>query len=411
MPIFVQSATLRHYKSIAHCKVELRPLTLLVGPNGAGKSNFLDSLRLVGDSLRTSLEHALRDRGGIKEVRRLSRGHPTHFGIRLDLALPDETPASYAFRVGALPNGAFRVQKEECCILRGSPDSLQTYFVVENGELVNSYPKLQSKVEPDRLYLTAVSALSEFRAVYDGLSRMGFYNLNPERIRNLQEPDAGELLTRDGSNISSVLHRLKLDAPHIVERIEEYMSAVVAGVVSVEPRHLGPKETLIFRQQIAGDKNPWQFMASNMSDGTLRVLGVLVAAFQGSGNGQRPILLVGIEEPELAVHPGAAMALLEALREASKRTQVILTTHSPDLLDEKTLEPDSILSVTSQLGETLIAPVDKATRESIMDRLYSAGELLRLGQIEPDHDALKGIEQLSLFGPPVPHAPTHNPNS
>lgn len=384
---------------------------MLVGPNGAGKSNFVDSLRLLAESLRTSLEHALRDRGGIKVVRRLSRGHPTHFGIRLDLLLSSGTPASYAFQVGALPNGAFRVQREECHISRLSSSTLQTFFVVENGTLKDSYPELHSRVEPDRLYLTVVSGLSEFRAVYDGLSRMGFYNLNPERIRDLQEPDAGELLSRDGSNISSVLHRLQTSNPEIVERIEKYLAAVVPGIVKVEPKHLGPKETLIFRQQIMGDQYPWQFNASSMSDGTLRILGVLVAAFQASGRDQRPIPLVGIEEPELAVHPGAATALLEALREVSNRTQIVLTTHSPDLLDEKTLEPDSILSVTSRLGETLIAPVDKATRASIMDRLYSAGELLRLGQIETDEDAWKASAQLDLFGPPSVYASTHSPDS
>jgi predicted ATPase len=75
---------LTNYKSIANCDVSLRPLTFLVGPNGAGKSNFLDALRFVTDALRTSLDHALRGRGGIKEVRRRSGGHPTHFSLRLE---------------------------------------------------------------------------------------------------------------------------------------------------------------------------------------------------------------------------------------------------------------------------------------------------------------------------------------
>jgi len=56
---------LKNYKSIAGCDVALGPLTFLVGPNAAGKSNFLDALRFVADSLRASLEHALRERGGI----------------------------------------------------------------------------------------------------------------------------------------------------------------------------------------------------------------------------------------------------------------------------------------------------------------------------------------------------------
>ena len=57
---------LRNYKSVAACDVELAPLTLLVGPNGSGKSNFLDALRFTAQALRFSLDHALRDRGGIR---------------------------------------------------------------------------------------------------------------------------------------------------------------------------------------------------------------------------------------------------------------------------------------------------------------------------------------------------------
>ena len=72
---------LRNYKSIAACDVAPAQLSFLVGPNGSGKSNFLDALRFIADSLRFSIDHALRDRGGINEVRRRSGGHPTHFGF------------------------------------------------------------------------------------------------------------------------------------------------------------------------------------------------------------------------------------------------------------------------------------------------------------------------------------------
>src|ERR1035441_4952375 len=86
---FLTRAVVKNYKSIAACDVDLRPLTFLVGPNGAGKSNFLDALRFVADGLRTSLDHAFRERGGIGEVRRRSGGHPNHFGARLAFALPN----------------------------------------------------------------------------------------------------------------------------------------------------------------------------------------------------------------------------------------------------------------------------------------------------------------------------------
>jgi len=87
------------------------PLTILVGSNGAGKSNFLDALRFTSQALRFSLDHALRERGGINEVRRRSRGHPNHFGIRLDFQLP-ESSGWYAFEVGAKPQARYIVRKE-----------------------------------------------------------------------------------------------------------------------------------------------------------------------------------------------------------------------------------------------------------------------------------------------------------
>ena len=98
---FITKVTIKNYKSIAACDVQLRPLMFLVGPNGAGKSNFLDSLRFVADALDSSLDHAIRDRGGINDVRRRSGGHPNHFSIRLNFTLP-EGSGHYAFRIGAI---------------------------------------------------------------------------------------------------------------------------------------------------------------------------------------------------------------------------------------------------------------------------------------------------------------------
>ena len=111
-PVFLKRVVLNNYKSIKECSVPLGPLTFLVGQNGAGKSNFLDALRLVAESLNTSLEHALRGRGGINEVRRRSSGHPTHFGIRLEWQLPDNTHGVYAFRVGLRRGEASKFNKK-----------------------------------------------------------------------------------------------------------------------------------------------------------------------------------------------------------------------------------------------------------------------------------------------------------
>ena len=91
-------------------------MAVLVGANGAGKSNF-STTRCVSppQALRFSLDHALRERGGINAVRRRSRGHPNHFGVRLDFQL-SETTGWYAFEIGARPKGRYIVRKEECVV-------------------------------------------------------------------------------------------------------------------------------------------------------------------------------------------------------------------------------------------------------------------------------------------------------
>ena len=282
MQVFIPRVRLTNYKSIAACDVTLGPLTFLVGPNGSGKSNFVDALRLVTDALRTSLDHALRDRGGIKEVRRRSAGHPTHFEIRLDFEL-ERTRGYYGFRIGAKPKGEYEVQHDEC-VLEGS-----SCFRVKQGQVTASDLPAPPAASSDRLYLVNASGLPPFRPVYEALSSMGFYNLNPDKIRDLQSPDPGKLLLRDGGNIASVLDQLASHAPETKRRIEEYLGKVVPGIRGVDTRVLGPKETLEFRQTVVETTSPWRFTAANMSDGTLRALGVLVAMFQSSnGTGKCP---------------------------------------------------------------------------------------------------------------------------
>src|ERR1039458_1089835 len=157
---------------------------------------------------------------------------------------------------------------------------------------------------------------------------MEFYNLNPERLKDLQLPDAGEVLARDGGNISAVLDRIAKRCPEVKTRIEAYLSKIAPGICGVDAVTIGPRETLQFRQEAAGAESPWRFFAANMSDGTLRALGALVALFQ---SGDAP--LVGIEEPEAGLHPAAVTVLLEALVEASAARQVLAASHSPGLLD------------------------------------------------------------------------------
>jgi len=391
---FLHRVRLKNYRSIGACDVPLGPLNFLVGPNGSGKSNFIDALRFVSDSLNTSLDNAVRERGGINEVRRRSSGHPNNFALCLDFATP-AIEGTYAFEITAAERGAWSVKREECTVSERASVFRHFRFAVDAGKVV-SFPQELGAPPPansDRLFLVNAAGHAPFRPLFDAFSRMGFYNLNPGAMRKLQPPDAGHLLKGDGSNIASALVRLA-SFPERMQRLVDYLGKITPGIVGVDPVTLGPAETVEFRQQVHGAKHPWRFLAQNMSDGTVRSLGVLLA-LQQTGNGVA-IPLVGIEEPESAVHPAAAAVLLAAMREAATRTQVLATSHSADLLDDKDVSDAEILAVRSEQNETEIGPVDQASREALRKRLYTVGELLRMDQLQPDSKVSRP-QQMKLF--------------
>lgn len=395
---FVTRLVIKNYKSIRACDVQLGPLTVLVGLNGAGKSNFLDALRFSAEALSTGLDQALRDRGGINEVRRRSGGQSDSFAIRIDFRLRQGQSGHYAFEVAALPSGGFRVAGEECRILV-NPEAKPSWYRVRNGVVQSeSFANLPAATE-DQLFLVRASSVPIFRQVFVSLIAMGFYNLSLSIMRQPQQPDPARPLRGDGSNLASVLTQIQQHNPIVFQRILDYLRRLSPAVESVAGEVVGPVEFVVFRQGLgSGAEEPsGRFYAANVSDGTLRGLGVLVAMLQGNG---APPTLVGIEEPEVALHPAAVGILIDAARDASQRTQVVLTSHSPELLDRPDIGEDEILAVSAEHGVTAIGRVEEATRQTLRESLFTAGELLRLNHLEPSVDdrSTASSDGVKVFG-------------
>lgn len=368
----IERVALTNYKSIKACDVALRPLTVIVGRNGSGKSNFLDSLHFIADSLATSLEYAIRKRGGISEL--AYRGPSPKIRIEISFRTHNGRVGKYLLiltRVG--------VRQESLTLCTHDGEPVAQYKRVGNrltgasyGEPLASPPK----VLPDRLALVTLSGLEVFRESFDTLAAMRFYRLNPEAMREVHDADEGAVLREDGSNISSVWGRLEKTNNKLRRRLTEYLSVMVPDLKTVHRKTLGPKESLHFHQKRPG-KRELMFFAQSMSDGTLRALGALVAA------GQSGATVVGIEEPETALHPGAVAALMDALHEASGKTQIIVTSHSPDVVDHVDVTRDALLITESRDGATTVAEIDPASREAIRRHLYTPGDLLRMDQLQP----------------------------
>ena len=155
----------------------------------------------------------------------------------------------------------------------------------------------------------------------------------------------------------------------------------------------GKSLALQFTQEWGDDKpKRLNFEGFNMSDGTLRAIGLLAAVFQRP----RPSL-IAVEEPEATIHPGALEAVLDLLLYASKHMQVVLTTHSPDLLDAKWITDRHLRLVEWREGATHVAAVSDANREALQSHLMGAGDLLRANALESGPLFDEQIDQATLF--------------
>jgi predicted ATPase len=374
----ISRVVVENYKSISFCDISLDPVTFLVGPNGAGKSNFVEALRFLSYALNTSLEQAIESRGGFQTIVRHGGEHSGLIRLRVDFRLDQGVSGTYEFQLGFNVHDGLFVRQENCLVHSVLGDS---WFKVDRGR-VSTSEGLAPAASVDKLYLVNASGLSQFEPIYRALSGIMVYSPSPDQIRTPQPEKVYRYLDRTGGNLAETIDRLQSFNPEILERVTQYMSKIVPGLTRIEALKLQSHFAIRFELDHASQNgSAVNFFAQNMSDGTLRALAVLVALFQPAD--QSRLMLVGLEEPEAGLHPAAAGVLFDALVEASQQKQVLVTSHSPDLLDRKDIPISSLLAVSFEQGQTVIGPLDDAGRMALRDHLYTAGELLRMDQLRP----------------------------
>ena len=211
---------------------------------------------------------------------------------------------------------------------------------------------------------------SHFAPVFDFLSNMRAYSIDPAVLRSNHERYGNRELYEDGSDTARMLQRIKKDSPDDWEEICELLSAAVPRVVGVQARKHRGELTLEFLQKMPDGKV--RFDATDMSEGTLRLLGILVAAYRRPA----PSVMV-IEEPEASIHPGALGVVLDVLHGATRSSQVVVTTHSPDVLDAKWIKDHHLRLVSWEDGATRIDRVAPSVGRAMSEQRFGAGELLR----------------------------------
>lgn len=376
-PAFLTRVRLENYKSIVSCDVPLGPLTFLVGPNGSGKSNFFDSLSFVADSLNHTVLEACHKRGGAEAIPNRGSTAGNHFAIRLDFSLASGVTGHYSVRLGFGLDEGLEILQEQCRI---QSEGASHFYDVQSGELLRQSFALGPVVQSDRLYLVPVSSLPEFRPVYDALSGMRFYHPHPEAIREFRPSDSVRDLASDGANLSSILKRLQNADPDSHERLHHYLAAALPGAKEVVVRREGSSDRLAVKIEAETGLGV-QFGPESLSDGTLRILAILAAVFSKPLSGVDR--LICFEEPEIAIHPGALAVLMSAIEEASDRAQVLVSSHSPEMLDATdSFDLNSLLAVGMENGATTIVPLSESKKKMLRERLFSVGELHRIGQLD-----------------------------
>ncbi len=374
--VLLSEVRIRGYRSLWDSRVTLGPLTVLVGPNGSGKSSFVDALTFLGDALTTSPADALKTRGGIKDV--LTRGARQADEISIEVAFQSRTPGRFVgqyrvvFRLAS--DGDFTIPREICALMTESGQQSHNYEV-NDGRWVNRVAGVEFKLAHNRLALPLLSGIEQFAPVYEALTHIYCYDINDQAMRAPHEGDDGDHLAADGSNAASVLQRLRERDKALYQAVKETLARIVPGIKEVTTRRRGRQLALAFEEAFSGGTSA-AFEASSISEGTLRALAVLLAIYQL----QAPTLVM-LEEPEASIHPGAAAILADALSEASLRTQILVTTHSPDLITR--FDVDALRAVDRTNGITVIAQLAEQQRQAVRERLFTSGELLRIEGLRP----------------------------
>ena len=280
--------------------------------------------------------------------------------------------------------------REQCVFVRNKERS---WFDRSGKRFDSNVSGLNPPIDAASLMLPLIGGAAAFNWLWRALSRMHVYAVEPRKLGEMQEPDSGLRLMPDGANAASVLERIKSKAPKDFNHISEYLETIVPHGKEVSVRRFGRNLALELTQEWGknGSKK-LSFGGSNISDGTLRTIGLLAAVYQ------RPVpLLIAVEEPEMNIHPGALGVMFDLLLEASERMQVIVTTHSPDLLDEKEIRDRHLRMVEWSEGATHVTSVSAANRRALEERLTEAGGLLRTNALEATPISRSSIQRSDLF--------------
>lgn len=374
----VSKLHLANWRNFVRIEVDLQRRTFLVGPNAAGKSNLLDVFRFLHDlvSVGGGFQEAVRRRGGVSRLRCLAARNPSD--VVLSVTIADEIGSSWQYEL------RFTQDKRERPLVRKER-------VTRDGNELLLRPDSNDRQDSERLtqtYLEQVNVNRAFRDVADFFDSVRYLHLVPQLVREPDrsvgrhnDPYGGDFLEQ----VASTSERTQ------VARLRKITDALRVAVPQL-------KELDLWRDargtpHLRGKYEHWRPQGAwqtedQFSDGTLRLLGLLWSLLDGTG----PLLL---EEPELSLHPDVVRYIPQMMARIQHQTarQVVVSTHSSDLLQDEGIGLDEVL---------LLIPSDEGTSVKPAGEFKEVGALLdggaTLAEAVLPRTRPANAAQLPLFG-------------
>lgn len=358
----------QNYKSLRDIDIPLNPLTVLVGPNAAGKSNIVDCISFLSEMPQNDLNQVLANRGGFKDVvwAGSEKGAPVpNILIQLE-GLLNLKGKNEQFEYG-LNISDKQHEPVELEWVKWGVDKRILYERKESGwkaegrvgSVARSASGLQYPQNMPELFVALASAMQTW-SVYD---------FQRSKIIQRQQIKKETRLAPDGSNAAAVLHWVRNEDVDTFNRLESLLKKAIPEVehLLTPPDEQGRVYVAFKERHLSGRIPAW-----NISEGSARLVATLLALFV-----PKPPELVAIEAPDTALHPYLMEYLAEILKLGSRDTQIVITTHSPFLLNY--LPPESLLIVTKEEGQTKVKQVerDEALKEAL--KALGLGEMWHAG--------------------------------
>ena len=342
--MIISHLSLKNWRNFRSVDVQFAPRVFVTGPNASGKSNLLDVFRFLRDIAKPGggLQSAMRERGGLSKVRCLAARKEPDVEIEVTLSEDGEIPA---WRYGIGIKQQVRGYRQPI---------LQFERIWEVDKLIRQRPDKDDEVDPERLtqtHLEQISANSEFREIAKFFESIRYLHVVPQLLRH-PEAFQGPNVPDDpfGRNfLEMVVKTPEKTRKSRLRRVEHAVRAAVpqmrdltdikdeAGVPHLEAtyEHWRPN---------AGKQREDQF-----SDGTLRLIGL----FWSLLDGESPLLL---EEPELSLHSGIISKLPELFfkLQRQRKRQLFISTHSADMLAQKSIGGEEVLVLLPEKEGTVI---------------------------------------------------------